>query len=173
MSAPVPLSEKLIVDRILRDRWGKNFCLPNYTPPHWWECDVFERTPADYFNEYEVKLTVADFRRDVEKSREVYQKPNEWDKPRVIEKKHELLAAADPRAPSRFFYVTPEGLLNDVTLPEWAGWIEMVASVAGNNRVTYYERLRKKAPRIHSVKMTANHDHHRGTCYFRFHRGRK
>lgn len=167
MNAP-EMTEKTIVSRLLRDRWDKSFCLPNYTPPKWWECDMFERTRAGYFREYEVKISVADFRQDGEKLKEVY--TNAHFTERKKEKKHELLAAGDSRAPSQFFYVTPEGLLERETLPPWAGWIEIYA-VEGSRGL--HERVRVKAPQIHRVKLEADPNHHRGTCYFRFHRLRK
>lgn len=168
MSTAPEMTEKTIVSRLLSDRWGKSFCLPNYTPPKWWECDMFERTSAGYFREYEVKITVADFRRDGQKATEVYNNAQLSEKKQ--EKKFELLAAGDPRGPSQFFYVTPEGLLDRETLPPWAGWIE-IYSVEGSRGL--HERVRVKAPQIHRIKLDADPNHHRGTCYFRFHRLRK
>lgn len=177
MKAPFVLTEKVIVNRLLRDRYPKTFCLPNYTPPHWWECDMFELTAAGYFREYEVKVTLSDFRRDVEKQNEL-RGSGEWtgeagQKKWVAkyEKKHDLLEGGDLRGPSQFFYVTPEGMLSSEPLPPWAGWIEIYV-IEHRGRRHLHERLRVKAPTIHRVKMAKNPDYHRGTTYWRFHRGR-
>lgn len=46
--------------------------MPNYTPAGWWECDVWGVTKAGYGVEWEVKLTVSDFRKDAEKKHDAY-----------------------------------------------------------------------------------------------------
>lgn len=42
---------------------------PNYTPDGWWECDVWAVTRAGYGIEYEIKLSVHDFRADKQKAK--------------------------------------------------------------------------------------------------------
>lgn len=174
------LTERALINALMRDRWQKNFCLPNYTPPGWWECDLFEVTPAGYFREYEVKLSIADFRADRSKQQDVRGTgrwvPNptakfpggtryECDR----ESKHDLLAKGDARGPSQFYFVTPAGLLDTEPLPPWAGWLE-VYTISPNAGASLFVRSRVEAPRIHRVKLKDDPNHHRGTCYWRMHR---
>ncbi len=111
---------------LMRKRFHRSFVLPNYTSANWFECDVFEVTAAGYFVEYEVKLTLNDFKADAKKRRHSYGQATAM--------KHSLLAAADPHGPSRFFFVTPPGLVAvehresldpAAVLPSWAGLIEI------------------------------------------------
>ena len=174
------LSERSMIDALLSDRWQRSFCLPNYTPTGWWECDMFELTPDGYFREFEVKLSVADFRADRGKAQDIRGtqrwEPNPTAKfpggTRYVcdtEKKHDLLAKGDARGPSQFYFVTPEGLLDGEPLPVWAGWLEAY-TVSPNPGASLYLRQRVEAPRLHRVKMATNPNHHRGTCYYRMHR---
>ncbi len=160
-------SERILTAAIMRDRWERNFVLPNFTPPGWWECDVFEVTKSGYFREYEVKLTLADFRRDRDKAqvRGAY----EFGKPRSSVLKRDMLAAGDVAGPVEFYYVTPAGLLDGVELPKWAGWLQAYENGAGHWRVM--SQPKAEAPRLHretaSAKVTA---YARETCYWRMHR---
>jgi len=90
-----------------------------------WECDVIRVMPSRLYTEYEIKLTVADFRNDFEKTAG-------WKKNGA--KKHDVLADPDlaldrhwrreyPR-PKHFYFVTPPGLLTTEMLPAHAGLIE-------------------------------------------------
>jgi hypothetical protein len=174
------MNEDAIVNCLLSKRWSRGFCMPRYTPGDWWECDLFEKTAAGYFREYEVKLTVADFRRDRLKARAVRGSgrwtpvscpkfPGQETYVTDNELKHDRLAAADPLGPSAFFYVTPAGLLNDEPLPPWAGWIEVEAKFDGY-RTQLYETLRVEAPQIHRIKLEPQAEHAMTTAYYRLHR---
>lgn len=107
--------------------------VPNYTPPGWFECDVFQVTKAGYWVEYEVKLSYADFKADSKKLC-----------------KHRLLATSDSRCPRRFFYVAPRLLAERIAIeaPSYAGVI-----VAENGR-----RLRP-APIIFRRRMSQSEIH--------------
>lgn len=164
------MTEADVINIILRDRWAKSFCLPRYTPSKWWECDVFEVTKSGYFREYEVKLTLADFKADAKKERRPYmtynQQTMDWDVP-ALESKHGLLGAENYRGPSRFWYVTPARLIPREMLPTWAGLIEIEPSHARDWR----EREAVPAPVLHRSKIdSAVMDHARGICYYRMHR---
>jgi hypothetical protein len=103
--------------------------LPHYTPPKWWECDVFELTKSGYGVEYEVKVSHADFLADSKKERtRSRRKTNESGEFLGYEdyttNKHELLAGHSDTGPSRFYYVAPAGLISREELPAWAGLIE-------------------------------------------------
>lgn len=167
------MTERDAINSIMQDRYARNFCLPRYTPRQWWECDVFEVTPAGMFREYEVKLTVADFRADTQKRTVKIIPP--WDLPQGSgracawpgETKHGLLAEGSPRGPSRFWYVTPKGLLTPEMVPAWAGLIELTEK-------SYWSRPMPqevvKAPQLHRQPVDSKvTDHARGICYYRMH----
>jgi len=143
---------------IMRPRYRRAFVLPNYTPHHWFECDVFEVTAAGFFREYEVKLTVADFKADTKKER-------------LGCKKHELLARRDTDGPRQFYYVTPARLLQPEMVPEWAGLIEL--DDRGPTHAApwrYKERMVKKAPALHRQKVQESTlKAAQGVIYYRLH----
>lgn len=170
-----------LIRGVMRDRWRRNFVLPNYTPAGWWECDVFELTDAGYWREYEVKTSVADFRRDAGKVRSKVVSEKIPDDERTGRKthrlvshtlnKHDLLAERSPKGPSAFWFVVPSGLIQAAEVPEWAGLIWV------NDRGPKH-RLRwrftcdevKKAPRLHKEKCPAKVvESARSTCYWRMH----
>lgn len=158
----IPLTEDAVAKLIIQDRWAKNTVLPKYTPNAWWENDVCQITKPGYWIEYEIKLTLADFKRDAGKVRELFPRP--YGEPAKFEKKHDLLATTE-RGPSQFYYVAPEGVLDGVALPAWAGLI-VVTNDFG------IARLRKsvEAPRRHKRKDEQIRAAIFETCYWRFHR---
>jgi hypothetical protein len=148
---------------LLVSRWRRNFCLPNFTPRRWWECDLFELTAAGYFREYEVKVSLADFRADAGKESTAWT-PGQG---RRVERKHDLLARGDPRGPSRFWYVVPAGLVDVAAVPAWAGLIEMHTAPSC---AWYRERVVRPAPRLHREACpAAAAQHARGICCWRMH----
>lgn len=162
-----PLTEKRVAGLLMRDRYQKHVCLANYTPAGWWENDLIQITASGYWHEFEVKLTLADFRRDPTKWREcgayVYGQDRE------IEFKHHLLAGDPERGPCCFWYVAPAGVIPVAELPSWAGLIEIEQS--GKN--IYERRPTVKAPRRHGNKADpAIRLHVFETCYWRYHHGR-
>lgn len=159
-----------IIRSMVRMRWREGFCLPNYTPGHWWECDVFEITKAGYFREYEVKVSRGDFFADAKKVRERW--PDGWSPgaQKVTENKHDLLAAGSTRGPSAFYYVTPAGLLQPHEVPVWAGLIEVAAHAPEMHCSTLIEREVTAAPRLHREKISDDIRRHAlGVCYYRMH----
>jgi hypothetical protein len=170
-----------LIHAVMRDRWRRNFVLPNYTPAGWWENDVFEVTDAGYWREYEVKVSLADFRRDSEKLRNKVVSEKIPDDERTGRKthrlvsqtlnKHQLLADRSPKGPSAFWFVVPSGLIQAAEVPEWAGlmWV--------NDRGTKHRRRWrftchevKKAPKLHKEKCGEKVvKHARGVCYWRLH----
>ncbi len=157
---------------VIFPRHRRAFVLPNYTPRRWWECDVFEVTAAGYFREYEVKLTLGDFKADRKKWRERWQRP--------AEQKHERLAHGDSRGPTRFWFVTPRGLLfleagprrnPEAVLPAWAGLIEV--EDLGEEHSWWWRRYQAKevrvAPRLHKEKFGDGRlAHAKSVVYYRF-----
>ena len=104
---------------IMRDRYRRNFCLPNFTPRRWWECDVFEVTRAGYFREYEVKMTISDFKADRKKGAGLdwHYKEGHWHRG-PGESKHKRLEGGDAAGPCQFWFVTPLGLVATEPKPD-------------------------------------------------------
>lgn len=159
------MTEQQVLTLLLRSRYSRNFCLPNYTPKGWFECDLFELTPAGYVNEYEIKLTVSDFKADALKQTERRRGPwvdGLWT---WIEgqNKHQMLQSSHVDGPSRFIYVCPENMVKEV--PAWAGLIEIVQTEHGMR-----ERPKIAPPLLHRQKVKPEVESHaRGVCYWRFH----
>jgi len=165
------LSELDIINCIMRDRWRRNLCMPTWTPPKWWECDVFELTEAGYFREYEIKLSRSDFLADRRKrdSDRWYFEDRDGQRVRVDvpgRSKHELLSSGDIDGPTRFWFVTPEGLLDKSDIPHFAGLIE-VRKLEKSGYVC--EREVVKAPKIHNEKRESLISHAHRSCYYRMH----
>lgn len=162
-----------VIRTMVRNRYRESFCLPNFTPGKWWECDVFEITKAGYFREYEVKVSRGDFFADAKKDKERW--PHGWapGAQKLVERKHDLLAAGDVRGPSAFYYVTPKGMVEPHELPVWAGLIhvELIPAYRESGVLQparIVEREITKAPRLHRQKLaeSVRLDALR-TCYWR------
>lgn len=67
-----------------------------------WESDMLYVTKSGYLHEFEIKLSLSDFRADGRK-----------------EYKHMMLA--DGRGPSEFWYVCPPGIIPIEQVPDYAG----------------------------------------------------
>lgn len=169
-AAPINLTEDRACGAIMDiDRVRRNFCLPRYTPARWWECDVFELTKTGYFREYEVKLTLADFKADAQKQME--QRPWHYGTPPVWENKHEFLSRGDPRGPTQFWFVTPVGLIPRELLPQWAGLIELrCADETFTPSRRWWPTTVVEAPKLHKEKASDKiREHALGVCYYRLH----
>ncbi len=163
------LTERNIQGRLFMERYRRGMILPNFTPPQWFECDVFELTDAGYFREYEVKITRSDFKADAKKTHGLSWRDAQAGKTALT--KHHRLAMADVRGPAQFWYVTPVGLLTPEELPPWAGLIEISAAITEFSRfIQMGEHEMKKAPRLHGEKAS---DKIRAqlltSCYYRLH----
>lgn len=164
VSAPITTAE--MTTELVRERWLQSFCLPNYAPAGWWECDVFSVTKAGYWVEYEIKVSRADFLADARKSK--------WG-PWVGQKdqrqnvgKHDLLAQGSATGPSRFFFVFPAGLIPVADVPTWAGIVEATRHQKGPG---IYLKIVRPAPRLHGEKFGDKRVNvARETAYYRFHR---
>lgn len=146
----------------MRDRYRRSFILSNYTPSGWWECDVFEISASGFFREFEIKLNRSDFKSDATKRKRRY----DWkDGTNEDLMKHELLARRDPRGPTRFYYVCPEGVLTPEIVPEWAGLL-----ITRMDRAKVYILEAKSAPQLHRQKVSSKvQQHASGICYWRMH----
>jgi hypothetical protein len=140
--------------------------LPNYTPSGWWECDVFEATPAGFMREYEVKVSRSDFFSDAKKARSDRQwVERQRDGAMQDKTKHQRLALCDPRGPQYFSFVVPNGLIAREECPAFAGLMYARQSTFGR---VWIEQV-KPAPKLHLAKMDRRIlEHMRGIPYYRF-----
>ncbi len=182
---PITLTEDLACGCLMQDLIRRSLVMPRYTPVGWWECDVFELTGSGYFREYEVKLSLADLRKDSKKRREIRNTGRYEPVPEAeakfngqsrwvceYETKHDLLQSACPAGPVEFYYVTPEGMVTEDWIPLWAGWIELHDRGDGFKRPTHRWTPIKRftRPRLHSSKADPLiRPHVLSTCYYRFH----
>lgn len=169
MSADIlPVEYRDIEFVLMTDRHARGIVMPRFTPANWWECDVCELTPAGYMREYEIKMSVGDFRADKAKGQNMHDPGKTWgDGPPKWRTKHELLAAGDHRGPANFYFVTPPGLIAIEQLPVWSGLIE----VTRRSDVRYpFETMVKPAPRLHNEKAKPHvRNGILGSCHGRLH----
>jgi hypothetical protein len=140
--------------------------LPNYTPVDWWECDLFGVTRAGYFHEYEIKVSVADFRADVNMRKSDYSN-YVFGRPVPEKGKHDQLAQRSVSGPAVFWYCVPTGMLSADDVPEWAGLLMLDARYG-------WPKVIKQAPRLHRAKIDPKVTNHAlSVCYFRYWHERK
>lgn len=152
--------------RLMVDLYRRSTVVPNYTPSGWWEYDVAEWTGAGCFREYEIKLSLSDFKADATKQKT--ERTAEGWRTRQTINKHRQMDAAAPAGPVAFHYVAPVGLIALDLLPAWAGLIECSKV---DRRCPYDIDLQvvKRAPRLHNQKAKPEIvAHARGVCYWRF-----
>jgi hypothetical protein len=103
--------------------------MPNvYVKNSPWESDMICVTPAFYYSEYEIKVSIADYQNDFRK------RVRRWSKTAKL--KHELYATSTddvdefrigkrpiPR-PKRFYFVVPAGMLDHQEVPLHCGILE-------------------------------------------------
>ena len=96
-----------------------------------WETDLISVTRAGLCHEYEIKLNIADYRRDAKKRKFI------WGY--LGEQKH---------APAYFWYATSNFKIDP---PETAGWLNIYYNP---DRYRWEVDVKKEAPRLNSWKMT-------------------
>lgn len=137
--------------RIMADSYRRK-CIscPNYTPKDWWECDVFELSKSNFYTEYEIKLSRADFKADRYKTERTWGFDDGY---QMIERnKHQCLSNRIKTGPNRFYFVVPPGIVTLADIPEWAGYIE-AEWLNGKRQFPVYIRTIKQAPRLHKEKL--------------------
>lgn len=171
------MTERKIQNAIWSNRGRQSALMcPNYTPAGWWECDVWATTKAGYGVEFEIKVSLSDFRADTKK-----ESGNKWVRDQTAssgwrqngnEKKHDLLACHDERGPSRFFYVVPLELgLKPEDMPTWAGLITAEPHFYWDGKMkrdsgTLYLRQEKEAPKLHGKKVDVKIIEHCRSVFF-------
>ncbi len=113
------------------------------------EADFLSVTKAGLIHEYEIKLSISDYKADFKKKR----------KHRELSTRKITTYQGAPAIPSYFWYVTYDF---DIEPPEYAGWMKVIPDMVrrwdfGADE-EYYERYRldikKVAPRLHRKKVT-------------------
>lgn len=114
-----------------------------------WEADLIIVTKAYYYTEFEIKLSVADFRKDFQKTLGQYFKDGPL--------KHDLYSSPGPieldrqqgrgwwnkiPKPKQFYFAVPVGLLKGIEIPRHCGLLE----IDEQKRLT----ITKRAPRLSS-----------------------
>lgn len=161
------------IHRHLRGK-SHEWILPTITPVKWWECDIFSLTRAMYMIEFEIKVSVADFKADFKKSltgwdaekfrgypplpyvnsRKMTDEQIEERKAEIKRRqepvyKHDLLHQGYEQGPAYFWFATPKGLLTPDMIPEYAGLIE----ICEPDKYGYHAmRFKKEAPKLHKTK---------------------
>lgn len=147
---------------------------PNYTPNKWHECDIFAVTKAGYMVEIEIKVTKADFKADAAKcERETYEHRRALITGGVDARKtkHSRIESRDTSGPSRFYYLLPDGVVDDADVPAWAGIMRArVSNYDGRLSIS----TTRKAPKLHASKVGEDVlKHCQGVFYWRFWNERK
>jgi hypothetical protein len=108
-----------------------------------WESDLLMITNSGYAVEYEIKLSLSDFKADFKKKGSIksYDRDADW-KSRISynSKSDDLLSG---KGSNRFYYVCPEGLIPIEEIPDYAGLIYVTDR---------YIKIIKKAPLLHKNK---------------------
>ena len=78
--------------------------VPNFTPVNYHECDMWSLTKSGYYQEHEIKISKADYKKDAKKI-----------------KKHKMLEGKHENAPRQFWYVFPKMLVDEKEIPDYAG----------------------------------------------------
>lgn len=107
------------------------YVVPNSTMIFRWEADLVSVTRALFTHEYEIKISLADFRKDAHKV-----------------SKHQELVFYKAHIPNYFWYAT---FAFDITPPDHAGWIKITK---GDHRRPFIVEVRKEAPRLSDEKLS-------------------
>lgn len=174
------MTERDIQRALILDRYRRSFVLPNYTPKNWFECDVFEITKADYFIEFEIKLTASDFKADAKKYNSRWTGELVDGRFQMLhENKHDLLGTGAVCGPNRFFYVLaatetdsgPTGIIPVERIPQWAGLIYATERPGYSPPWNIRLQTVRSAPRLHQQAVCPQvRQHAQGISYWRFHK---
>ena len=126
---------------------------PRYTPANWWECDVYSVTKSGYGVEYEIKLTLSDFRADAKKHKRELNPMHVASKTSARGYKKDRLEEGHVKGPSRFYYVVPIEIADEVEneLPPFAG---LKVATKAKTTPRAYVNDRADAKRLHNQKVS-------------------
>lgn len=110
-----------------------------------WESDVVSVTRSGFTHEFEIKITRSDFKQDAKKERTRLLLD-----PTVTGYFHSHTVSR----PNYFWYVTPEGMIAEAEVPDYAGLIYAMEPVVGYHLYFNTTKEIKPAQRIHREKIT-------------------
>ncbi len=116
------------------------YLMPNVYPNNWSECDILRITKNGYMYEYEIKLSVADFKND--KTKTIYRaSKGHMSKYVLLEDK------AYTTKPNYFVYLTYQELGEQLLplIPQFAGLLTFTTTPF------YKWQWLKKAPKLHNT----------------------
>lgn len=105
-----------------------------------WEADILEITKSGYTYEYEVKISKSDFKADFEKSKKTK---------KTYEKKSDHISQG--KRVTHFYYVCPEGLIDEKDIPDYAG---LIYAKKYNDTATISFKTIKPSPKLNKSKIT-------------------
>jgi hypothetical protein len=120
-----------VLMRWLMGTMNHELVIPNSTTIFYWEADLVSVTKSHFTHEYEIKLNMADFRRDAKK-----------------ENKHFYLTSNKNYTPNYFWYATWNF---DIDPPDHAGWLKVTYT---EKAYRYFVDVKKPAPRLHKNKIS-------------------
>lgn len=121
---------------------GHDIVIPNFHV--YFEADVFSITRAGYGYEFEIKVTLADFRADKTKA----EKHDIYTGRKPLPVRGRAGAQVTAYTPNFFFYVAPAGIVPESEIPAHAGFL-----ILGD---TSRPIEMKKAPKLHDRKVDAD-----------------
>lgn len=180
---PPKIVERDILRHLVRHNLGRPglTLMPHYTPNDWWECDLAVFSAARYLTEYEIKVTLSDFRADQKKSRrfcrgmEVPVSQKAYDRleqqnPHLYQRLYKHGQAQEGQGPKHFWFCAPRGVIPLEELPDWAGLMEFEWAAHWNSGELYLRgRQVRRAPAIRGARKFEQGviDHCRGVAYYR------
>lgn len=107
-----------------------------------WESDFLSVSRSGYVYEYEIKLSISDFRADFKKRRR-HKALKEGGSEKIYKTYHEL------KRPNYFYFTVPKDIAfkSERLCPEYAGLVVMRENIVRGTVV-------KKAPKLHKDKIT-------------------
>ncbi len=124
-----------------------------FVPNAFWknfECDVLSLVSTGFTYEFEIKVSRADFLRDIKKKSDIVTGRNEYGQ-LLFENHNKFADAHFKNRTNYFYYVCPENLIKQEEIPERAGLIYYTQKHKWpQHNLTFI----KKAKRIHNQKVT-------------------
>ena len=155
------VTSKMIIDAFVSDIFrtkSGNRIFPN-TYIGKWEADILEVTSSKYQYEYEVKISRSDFKNDSKKSMKRYKLNENSSHGYTTESllKHEFLQQG--KRTNYFYFIVPDGLIEESEVPEWAGLIYfkryVIYDIFNNPaRIETSFKTIKPAKKLHGNKIT-------------------
>lgn len=114
-----------------------------------WESDILSITKSNMAIEYEIKVSVQDYKKDFTHKKEKHEVlKNGWRKAKNEREKRWRGEIIKSSRPNRFYYLVPSEMINEWDIPEYAGLLWYISKGK-------YTRIKvmKKAPLLHKEKI--------------------